>query len=227
MLGYEVETVTRHVGDWDCQLRTLRDTQQFSDTDGSAERAGVSPASWPLFGVLWPAGLALAEAMGSFPIADKRILEVGCGIGLTSLVLAHRGADITACDHHPLAGEFLRHNTELNGLASIPFQTARWLGPNPLLGQFDLIIGSDLLYERDHAALLAGFISQHARPAAQVLIADPGRGYVKPFSALLAAQGFVRAEQRLPMAGSVGMPPSRGQLFSFVRMAAATPATQN
>ena len=217
MLGYEVETVTRHIGDWDCNLRTLRNTQQFSDTDGSAERAGVSPAAWPLFGVLWPAGLALAEAIVHFPVAAKRILEVGCGIGLTSIVLAHRGADITACDHHPLAGEFLLHNTILNGLAPIPFHTARWLGPNPLLGQFDLIIGSDLLYERDHAALLAGFISQHANPAAQILIADPGRGYVKVFSALLATQGFVRTEQRMPMACSVGMPPARGQLFNFVR----------
>lgn len=217
MLGYEVETVTRHIGDWDCRLRTLRDTQQFSDTDGSAERAGVSPASWPLFGVLWPAGLALAETMDRYPVEGKRILEIGCGIGLTSMVLAHRGADITACDHHPLAGEFLRQNTELNGLPPIPFHTARWLGPNPLLGQFDLLIGSDLLYERDHAALLAGFISLHALPAAQVLIADPGRGYVKAFSGSMAAQGFVRTEQRLPMAGSVGMPPSRGQLFSFSR----------
>jgi len=138
-------------------------------------------------------------------------------------MLARRGANITACDYHPLAGEFLRQNAELNGLATIPFHIARWEGPNPELGQFDLIIGSDLLYERDHATLLAGFIERHAKPAAQVLIADPGRGYVKPFSVLMAAQGYVRTEQRMPMSWSIGLPPSRGQMFSFLRAPVAVP----
>lgn len=220
MPGYEVEIVTHRVGGSDFRIRALLNKQQFSDPDGMAERAGVSPASWPLFGVVWPAGLALAVEMSRFPIAGKSILELGCGIGLTSLVLARRGADITACDYHPLAAEFLRQNAELNGLAPITFHTASWLGPNPLLGRFDLIIGSDLLYERDHAPLLAGFIGHHANTAAQVLLADPGRGYVKPFSALLATQGFACSGQGMPMPGSVGMPASRGQLFSFVRAAA-------
>lgn len=219
MPGYEVEIASFHVGDSDFRVRTLLNKQQFSDPEGSAERAGVAPASWSLFGVVWPAGLALAEEMSRFSIAGKNILELGCGIGLTSLVLARRGARITACDHHPLAEDFLRQNAELNGLPPITFLNAPWLGPNPLLGRYDLIIGSDLLYERDHAPLLAGFIAHHATPAAEVLIADPGRGYVSPFSMLLASQGYVRTAQPLPMAKSVGMPASRGQLFSFVRSA--------
>jgi predicted nicotinamide N-methyase len=215
--GYEVEIVTHRIGDSDFRIRALLNRQQFSDPAGAAERAGVSPASWPLFGVVWPAGLALAEAMSRFPIDGRSILELGCGIGLTSLVLARRGANITACDHHPLAEEFLRHNANLNGLAPIAFHNAPWPGPTPLLGQFDLIIGSDLLYERDHAALLAGFIDHHANPAAQVLIADPGRGNVSAFSVLMAAQGYVKSAQPLPMEDSVGMPASRGQLFSYLR----------
>lgn len=219
MPGYEVEIVSFRVGDSDFRIRALLNKQQFSDPDGVAEHAGISPASWPLFGVVWPAGLALAEEMSRFPVAGKNILELGCGIGLTSLVLARRGAHITACDHHPLAEDFLRQNAALNGLPAITFLNASWLGPNPLLGRYDLIIGSDLLYERDHAALLAGFIGHHADAAAQVLIADPGRGYVSPFSALMAAQGYARTAQPMPMAKSVGMPASRGQLFSFVRTA--------
>ncbi|MDP1536644.1 MAG: SAM-dependent methyltransferase [Burkholderiales bacterium] len=218
--GYEVDTVTYCIGGNDYHIRALRNRQQYADPDGAAERAGVSPASWPLFGVVWPAGLALAEAMSGFPIAGKHILELGCGIALTSLVLARRGADITACDYHPLAAEFLRYNTELNGLPPMTFHNAPWLGPNPLLGRYDLIIGSDLLYERGHAALLAGFISHHANPAAQVLLADPGRGYVSSFSALMAAQGYVRSSQSMPMADSLGMPSSRGRMFGFLRAAA-------
>ncbi len=217
MPGYEVEIVNHHIGGSDFRIRALLNRQQFSDPDGSAERAGVAPASWPLFGVVWPAGLALAEEMSHFPIAGKSILELGCGIALTSLVLARRGADITACDYHPLAEAFLQHNVALNQLPALPFRTAPWLGPNPLLGRYDLIVGSDLLYERDHATLLAGFIAQHTHPASQVLIADPGRGYVSTFSALMANLGYVRSAKAMPMANSIGMPDSRGQLFSFLR----------
>lgn len=217
MPGYEVETVTHRIGGSDFRIRALLNRQQFSDPDGTAEHAGVSPAAWPLFGVVWPAGLALAEEMSHFPITGKSILELGCGIALTSLVLARRGADITACDYHPLAEAFLQHNTLLNDLPALPFRTAPWLGPNPLLGRYDLIIGSDLLYERDHALLLADFIGLHANPASQVLIADPGRGYVSPFSVLMTAQGYVRSAQALPMAESIGMPASRGQLYSYLR----------
>lgn len=217
MPGYEVETVNHHIGGSDFRIRALLNRQQFSDPDGSAERAGVPPAAWPLFGVVWPAGLALAEEMSHFPIAGKSILELGCGIALTSLVLARRGADITACDYHPLAEAFLQHNVALNQLPALPFRTAPWLGPNPLLGRYDLIVGSDLLYERDHATLLAGFIAQHTHPASQVLIADPGRGYVSTFSALMANLGYVRSAKAMAMANSIGMPDSRGQLFSFLR----------
>ena len=217
MPGYEVETVNHHIGGSDFRIRALLNRQQFSDPDGSAERAGVPPAAWPLFGVVWPAGLALAEEMSQFPIAGKSILELGCGIALTSLVLARRGADITACDYHPLAEAFLQHNVALNQLPALPFRTAPWLGPNPLLGRYDLIVGSDLLYERDHATLLAGFIALHTHPASQVLIADPGRGYVSTFSALMANLGYVRSAKAMAMANSIGMPDSRGQLFSFLR----------
>ena len=217
MPGYEVEIVNHHIGGSDFRIRALLNRQQFSDPDGSAERAGVAPASWPLFGVVWPAGLALAEEMSHFPIAGKSILELGCGIALTSLVLARRGADITACDYHPLAEAFLQHNVALNQLPALPVRTAPWLGPNPLLGRDELIVGSDLLYERDHATLLAGFIALHTHPASQVLIADPGRGYVSTFSALMANLGYVRSAKAMPMANSIGMPDSRGQLFSFLR----------
>ena len=169
--------------------------------------------------MVWPAGLALAEEMSRFPVAGKHILELGCGIALTSLVLARRGADITACDHHPLAEAFLQHNLALNDLPALPFRTAPWLGPNPLLGRYDLIVGSDLLYERDHAVLLAGFIALHTCPVSQVLIADPGRGYISPFSALMVNLGYVRSAKPMPMVNSIGMPDSRGQLFSYLRTA--------
>ena len=74
----------------------LRDNQQFSDPQGEAKNLGIYDSAKPLFGVWWPSSLVLANYMLDYDIAGKRILEVGCGIGLSSLVLNHRQAEITA-----------------------------------------------------------------------------------------------------------------------------------
>jgi len=103
MPGYTTRRLTVRLGGHDYRIRALSDRQQFADPTGAAERAGISSALWCLFGQVWPAGRVLAEAMCSFDIAGKRILELGCGLGLSSLVLQRRHADVTASDHHPLA----------------------------------------------------------------------------------------------------------------------------
>lgn len=144
--------------------------------------------------------------MSRFPVEGKRVLEVGCGIALSSLVLQRRGADITASDHHPLAEEFLRYNAALNELPPVCFRLAAWSAPDPALGHFDLILGADILYEPDHSALLAGFIERHARPECEVVIADPGRRQWSGFAALMARQGFrIHREEPLTPRGRLAV----------------------
>lgn len=215
MPGYELATGTHRIGEIDYTICSLRDGQQFSDPDGQAERAGISSAAWPLFGVVWPAGLALAREMATIAIAGKRILEVGCGLGLSSLVLQHRGANITSSDHHPLADEFLQRNARLNGLSPIPYVDAPWESLLPDLGRFDLIIGSDVLYESQQPALLAAFLSRHANHAAEIVMTDPGRPNLGRFGSRLAEQGYTRADRKIPMGEESQA--GRGRVASFVR----------
>ena len=224
MTGYNVQTVTLRIAAEEYRIRMLSDRQQFSDPEGRAERAGISSATWPLFGMVWPAGLALAEQMRRFPIDGLRILEVGCGLGFSSLILQKRGANITASDNHPLAEEFLRHNADLNGLPSIRYLDAPWTALNDGLGQFDLIIGSDVLYERDHPAMLADFLARHAKPAARVLVAEPGRGYRGQFSKCLLEQGYTRSEQLFLVDGHEVQ--GKGRILNFVRPGDGSPGHQ-
>ena len=187
---------TYEFGSTDIHVRMLRDRQQYADDDGIAERAGVSAASWPLFGVVWPSGELLAQLMSEYEIEGRRILEVGCGMGLASLLLNHRGADITATDYHPEAGAFMQENTRLNEDADITFVRAGWSDVPVELGEFDLIIGSDLLYEPDQVESLPAFIDQHAGPKCEVIIVDPGRGLHPRFSINMVRLGFHHAQEK-------------------------------
>jgi len=155
---------------------------------------GISSATWSMFGVVWDSSQVLAhymlQCMRESDLEEQRILEVGCGVGLTSLMLNCRGMNITATDHHPEAERMLERNTQLNGGPGIPFVCTGWEEEESRLGRFDLILGSDILYDRRHLEALARFIDDHANPASEVVIADPGRGECGRFGKILFRLGF-------------------------------------
>lgn len=225
MPGYEVKIQTLAIdGAADLHIRSLLDHQQFTDPAGAAEALGISSAQWPLFGQVWPSGLQLAAAMAIRPLTDgERILEIGCGLALASLVCHRRGAEVTASDVHPLAGAFLLENLRLNELTPMRYCHGDWgegaeqpaTGAPRLQGRFDLIIGSDVLYERDDGGALAAFIERHALPSCELLIVDPNRGNRTAFGRRMAALGFAFSETPLGVEpGGVGY---RGRLMRFTR----------
>jgi predicted nicotinamide N-methyase len=217
MTSLRVRYQTIELGTTDIHLRTLRDNQEFSDDDGVAEALGISSATWPLFGIVWPSGEVLAHLMFDYEIAGKRVLEVGCGIALASLVLNHRHADITATDYHPEAGNFLQANCELNHDESIPFIRTGWGDEDSTLGKFDLIIGSDVLYESGHAEMLSGFINQHANAQCEVILVDPGRGHHARFSKHMVTLGFSHTQNRPENIEYLAKPLPRGQILRYQR----------
>ncbi len=208
---------TLEVGDLDIHLRTLRDNQQFQDDDGAAQALGISSASWSLFGIVWPSGKVLAHQVLDKDIKGKRILEVGCGIGLSSLLLNLRDADITATDYHPEAGAFLQENVRINEAKEIPFVRTGWEDIDSGIGKFDLIIGSDILYESEHVELLAKFIEQHANPQCEVMIVDPGRGNHARFSKQMVLRGFTHTQAPPEASSDYLDKPFKGQVLSYIR----------
>ncbi len=200
MLGYEIklQQVAIAGGD-DLTIRSLLDRQQYFDPLGEAEAAGISSACWPLFGQIWPAARLLADLMQTWDLASHRVLEVGCGLGLASLVIHRRAGEITASDCHPLVETFIEANLALNGLPAMRYATGNWERSNPKLGKFDLIVGSDVLYQRDHPAQLADFLQSHAAEESEVLIVDPNRGNRAAFNRGMADHGFeLRYEPNTP-----------------------------
>ena len=212
-------------------IRSLLDRQQFSDPLGAAARLGISSATWPLFGLLWPSGAHLAARMAAHVLQPgQRILEVGCGLALASLVGHRRGADVTASDCHPLAAEFLQINLQLNGLLPMKYRHGEWDSTleggalqDAVSQRYELIIGSDVLYDRDASAALAGFIGRHASDcaASEVWIVDPERGNRPGFTRLMTAQGYALEQLRLDTQSTLTQPAYRGRLLWYRRLAQA------
>jgi len=207
---------TIEFGNTDVHVRTLRDRQQFSDNEGIAENLGISSATWPLFGVIWDSSEVLANLMFDYDISNKRVLEIGCGIGLASLVLNQRLANITATDYHPEVENFLTKNVNLNNGKKIPFIRTDWNDIKSGLGTFDLIIGSDLLYEQDHITLLSNFIDRHTNQQCEIILIDPGRRHHSRFSKKMVTLGYSHS-QRKPEHTDYLEKPFKGQILNYKR----------
>jgi predicted nicotinamide N-methyase len=205
-------------------IRSLLNKQQFYDPENAASDLGISSAFWSLFGLLWPSGSRLAERLALRHVnAEERILELGCGLALSSLVGHRRGANITASDCHPLAGEFLRENLRLNQLSPMDYRHGHWgthsaqQQDTAVNSKFDLIIGSDILYERDERGDLAHYINEHMEDHAEVWVVDPNRGNRAHFHRHMAAQGFSLSEEAIDISATDTAAAYKGRMLTYAR----------
>lgn len=166
------------------------------DADALIDEAAFDEEEFlPYWAELWPSGLALARYVSELELAGRTVLELGCGLGLPSLVAALRGADVLATDWAEDAIELLRRNAERNG-ASLRVARVRWNEPEPLLrgAPWDVVLGADLVYEERNAEQLAALLPQLGR---EVLLAEPGRPYAKEFLARFHAEAVADRIYRL------------------------------
>jgi len=145
----------------------------------------------PYYTRLWESARALAEVMAARPELwpGRRVLELGCGLGLPSLVAARLGADVTATDYHPHNGPFFLANARENGLEGIRYERMDWRRPH-LPGDFDIVLGSDLIYEGDMVAPFVKCATRYCVPGGLLLFADPGRKHLQRACTALEKAGF-------------------------------------
>ena len=149
----------------------------------------------PYFGVIWPAGQALAEYVARMPaeeVRGKKILEIGCGLAIPGMLLAQKGALVTVSDLHPEVPRFLERNLALNGITTgLEMKSLDWRTDGAALGALDFIVGSDLVYEKQSPETLATFLDQITSPATTIILTDPGRFYLRDFMDAMTARRFV------------------------------------
>lgn len=170
------------------------DDQSAAATARATVEAGAHLPYWAL---LWPSGLALAEALLAEPSSAQgaRTLELGCGLGVTAAVALQLGARLTVCDLFDDALLFAEYNTRRVAGRAPASLLVNWRTPagrERLLrgAPYDLLLAADVLYEReDIEPLLA--LAPALLPAGGVFwLAEPGRKASAAFVAEALACGW-------------------------------------
>jgi predicted nicotinamide N-methyase len=169
-----VETVLENVvvGPFSLSIERPPDAYKLID-----EAAFERDEFLPYWAELWPAGLELARLVANRDVRGLRVLELGCGLGVPSIVAALGGADVLATDWSPDALALLERNAARNG-ATLTTRNLDWRKDEVECG-CDLVLAADVLYERTHPDLLLALLAR--LEAREVLLADPARSYARVF----------------------------------------------
>lgn len=154
----------------------------------------------PFWAELWPASLGLARYIFNNRHLLKKLsaLELGAGIGLAGIAARLAGANLLHTDYAEAALRFIRVNSLRNGLREPRLLLADWRR-FPSIGQFDLILGADILYEKTLHQDLAAVIGRSVKPNGMVWLADPGRDYALEFIFLMMERGWSVRQARVPV----------------------------
>lgn len=145
----------------------------------------------PYFGILWPAAEGLSIYLNDHPeiVKNKSVLELGCGLGYPSLVATHLGGKVLATDYHPDVEEYFNRNLRHSNL-TCDYKRLNWREGTEDVGLFDVVMGSDVLYENKHAREVAQGLIRFLKPQGKILLSDPGRNYLQPFLEAMKKEGY-------------------------------------
>jgi predicted nicotinamide N-methyase len=176
------ELVTRSVELPSGELRVLQpaDSAELPD-DGAVEWAPLAP----YWSVLWRSGVALAQELDGEPLTGVRVVELGCGLALPSIVAARAGADVLATDGSEDAVAFAAHSLALNDLEGEVAQVD-WAEQGDALaarGPWDLVLAADVFYLQENVKLALRLLPWLLAPGGEVWLADPRRAGTRDFLA--------------------------------------------
>ena len=159
----------------------------------------------PYWAQLWPSGQVLAEAvLTTDTLAGRRVLELGCGLGLTAAAALVTGADLLAVDCEPDALAFAAYNVRALAGAALVTKLGNWRGPDPcawLEPPYDVVLAADVLYERRDVKPLAALVPRLLAAGGWLWLAEPRREAGGRFVALLREAGWRDSVESVPFAG--------------------------
>jgi methyltransferase-like protein 23 len=145
----------------------------------------------PYGAMLWPASIALARELLAGPdeLRGKRVLELGAGTGIPGIVAATLGARVLQIDRSEIALHLCERNKQRNHAMTVEVRGAEWDAFQSDT-QFELILGSDVLYATTMHDRLRAICDEHLAPGGKVLFSDPLRSQSLHMLEAMAASGW-------------------------------------
>jgi predicted nicotinamide N-methyase len=144
----------------------------------------------PYWADVWPSSIILAGKLLELKGRGKTALELGCGVGLSTLAATSAGFDVLSTDYYEDALDVTRANVFRNLATVARTRMVDWRHFPEDLGTFDLVFASDVLYEKEYAELLPVLLRRLLVPGGIALIADPGRVAAPVFVEACATHGL-------------------------------------
>lgn len=153
----------------------------------------------PYWAELWPSGIALAAyILRHAPrIKGRRVVELGCGLGVTAVAAMRAGADLLVTDYALEALALCAMNTAHEVGVSPRGMRLNWRSPNPAflaLAPWDVVLAADVLYEARDVAPLLNLATRIVARGGELWLAEPGRAPAADFLRQVEAQGWQAQE---------------------------------
>jgi predicted nicotinamide N-methyase len=127
---------------------------------------------FPLWATLWKASWVLSGYLADLPPnVNKRLLEIGAGVGFVSIVAATFGHQIMMTEYNPDALNFARANACLNNCSSLPIKKLDWNNPR-LKDQFDFIVAAEVTYKEAFFPPLIRLFKSNLKPGGEIILAS-------------------------------------------------------
>lgn len=151
----------------------------------------------PYWAMLWPSGIALADAITQEPelVRGQRVLEVGCGLGVTASAAVAAGADLTVADCTPEALAFCQANARHNAGQAPMTRQCDWRDPEAAFAvlseeRFPVVLAADVCYDPRDVAPLFALLERVVAPNGVLWLAEPGRPAAQQFLDRAHAAGW-------------------------------------
>ncbi len=145
--------------------------------DSVAEDDDLNEDKIPYWSELWPSSLMLGKFILTHPhiFREKRCLDLGCGLGLVSMALKLSQAIVYSQDIMFESLVFLKNNFSKNKIPYPVCIQGDWRYPCFKKNSLDIIVASDVLYERRFHVPILTFINYTLKQSGAVYITTPKR----------------------------------------------------
>ncbi len=159
----------------------------------------ANASEFPFWVKIWEASLMMANLMAAMPVKEgARILELGSGLAVAGLVAAAFGHDVTITDYEDEIMDFVRVSAAVNDCENnARTATLDWLKPSDI-GQFDVIIGSEVLFHEKFFKPLMVCFQQYLKPGGVIYMAhDRRRKSLGPFLRMCEDRYSISAQKHV------------------------------